>query len=418
MNYLTKALYTLGIFVISLSVAKSDVMGEKKNLAIQPQRVELLSPHIIDLGADFYTTRLTFSPDGKFLAVGDKASANIVIWDIKNNSRQSTIYARSFAGFGRRFAHWDDRQSISWSPDGSFLTNGIGIAHANGNRTRQEVENRIEIWDPMTGQVLNLIDGSAPYSRLNKDGTKLLSVSKKSNEFYVFDIATSTKQEYKTQGVVVVELGWTANDDVIVVGATATMPNWGSAVLSNGEKPVPRTLVAQIFPHNKNLDVKTLQLAAPISDSTSKTDSFPAFSIHSVVTNSATNRVAVQFSGFINEDGEFAMGGNGDGARRATGIAMIDVSQLRVDFWKANEELSDLRSDIGSITFSPNGQYLFALSQNKNIGGVILDSKTGVAIGTLPYSEFSGIAVSPDSTLVAIGRGRKVAIYKFNGKLK
>ena len=120
MNYLTKALYTLGIFVISLSVAKSDVMGEKKNLAIQPQRVELLSPHIIDLGADFYTTRLTFSPDGKFLAVGDKASANIVIWDIKNNSRQSTIYARSFAGFGRRFAHWDDRQSISWAPTEVF----------------------------------------------------------------------------------------------------------------------------------------------------------------------------------------------------------------------------------------------------------------------------------------------------------
>jgi hypothetical protein len=38
--------------------------------------------------------------------------------------------------------------------------------------------------------------------------------------------------------------------------------------------------------------------------------------------------VAVQFSGFINEKGEFAMGGNGGDARRATGIAMIDAKQL------------------------------------------------------------------------------------------
>jgi WD40 repeat protein len=415
MKYLTTMLYALTISAMSSSAATGEVMDEKKNTGDHSQHVTLLPRQTIDLGGDFYTTRLAFSPDGNFLAIGDQSSPNIIVWDIKDRNRRSTIYARSGAGYGGRFAHWDNKQTILWSPDGGFITNGIGIAHANGDPTRQEVENKIEFWDPMTGKVLKLLDGYAPYGRLNNDGSKLLSVAEKHNEFYVFNIPNSTKETYQTQGVVVTGLTWAASDDIVVIGTAVAVPNWGSASMLNGEKPEPGTLVAQIFPRSKTAGIKTLQLAAPVSDKKTTAHSVPAFSVHNVVMNSVTNRVAVEFSGFIDGKNSFVMGGNGGDVHKTTGVAMIEVNELKVSFWKFNDELSDLYSDSGSITFSPDGRYLFILSQDINVGGVILNAKTGAVIGKLPYSEFSGIAVSPDGTLVAIGQGRRVELYTLSG---
>jgi|SRR5471030_1224670 len=43
-------------------------------------------PHIrkrIYIGSGFYVVRVAFSPDGRYIAAGDAASPNIIIWDLE-----------------------------------------------------------------------------------------------------------------------------------------------------------------------------------------------------------------------------------------------------------------------------------------------------------------------------------------------
>src|ERR1039458_5903534 len=49
----------------------------------------------INLGPGFHVVRLAYSPDARYLAIGDAASSNIVIWDLKEKREHSRLHVRS-----------------------------------------------------------------------------------------------------------------------------------------------------------------------------------------------------------------------------------------------------------------------------------------------------------------------------------
>ena len=146
---------------------------------------------------------IKFSPDGRLLAIlstecrGGWGRMHILIWDLKENRLQTNIPLTA-----------DQKMSIGlqgrffWSPDSRVISFGVK-----------------EQWDALTGAALPelpLQQGSD--LRLNKDGTKMLVLEaiKVKPYFRIYNLKDQTVEKIPVDGMWVQSAAWTSDDKILI----------------------------------------------------------------------------------------------------------------------------------------------------------------------------------------------------------
>jgi hypothetical protein len=141
---------------------------------------------------------LSYSPDGRYLAIvvsSELSMADIVVWDTELRKKQSYIHCPYqcdvFPGF-----------EPIWLQGGKVISFGAKFQ-----------------WDALTGQELPNNPAVGRLARLNKNGTKLLTiVGLPSNPSYIhiYDTTTWDLQKLYVDGLYVEAAAWTAEDKILV----------------------------------------------------------------------------------------------------------------------------------------------------------------------------------------------------------
>ena len=139
----------------------------------------------------------TFSPDGRFLATGDKVG-HVVVWDVTTGSPAVTLEVPTMYT-------WDPTQrrhsiggirALAFSPDGDRLAvGGIGrisnIDHLDGHP-------RVEVFDWRSGKRLQELSADSSKGMIEQllflpDGNQLLAVGGHNDGFLImFDLASKS----------------------------------------------------------------------------------------------------------------------------------------------------------------------------------------------------------------------------------
>ncbi|WP_162878143.1 WD40 repeat domain-containing protein [Trinickia diaoshuihuensis] len=313
--------------------------------------------------------KMSFSPDGRFLGLvvtTSESPTDIVVWDVKANKEQARIH------FDQVYANmpWE---KLLWLQGGKIVTFGAQWQ-----------------WDAMTGKALPDNPATGGMARLNKDGTKMLTVSGTIGDpsmIHVYDTRTWAERKIDLEGLQVGGAVWTADDKILAL-VSETADSRGKVANGHHVKPYD-TAIRLIDPTGgaPTRDVwfageKTgdptmpLKTALPV-----ETDMEPSF---------ATNQVFL-YSGEV-----------------------IDSSTLAVrPFWD---------EDTGGITVSPDGHWLFSKGMTsvdpklKPVLNAVVDTTTGKAIThfTGGMEHLGGIAASPDGKWLAIGDENAVYLYRLN----
>ena len=150
---------------------------------------------------------MSFSPDGRYLGIVESTSddvIDIVVWNVERNKEQTRIRC------GR-----DDTDStldrLLWLQGGKVVTFGAGAQ-----------------WDAMTGNRLADNAAMGAMARLNKDGTRMLTVSGAPGEpstIHVYDVKTWAEQNVDAGGLHVDAASWTSDDKVMVTVEATSRTN-------------------------------------------------------------------------------------------------------------------------------------------------------------------------------------------------
>jgi WD40 repeat protein len=397
----------------------SGTLEAKDSLSIQPTDTLMKSASLpasathpkfrrrIEIGSFFRASpvaRVTFSPDSRYLAVGVSGSADIYIWDLQRNEQQSHFKVDHLADElrgGPNNVHWRREEQIRWSPDGRFVTTGIGSTLQHGKFPKLP----IQFWDPLTGALVHTLDVSAWDSGdFNSDGSKLL-ITSLSATFSVYDTRTWIGSEpagqlYKFDtGMPATEgYGWTADNKVLMVGAwSGPLRGRPLPAFELGKTPQKFSkLIQKIDPTGKEpTEITVLSAPRPTNDPRDPFD-LP-FMCHAMVTNHASHKAALRCGGY---------GGYQ--------IRLLDTQTLQTLFVHREEQSSWIAGADWGLAFSPDGQYLYLLARSENdmeVPSKILDTTTGEVVGTFPSGYSSGLAISPDGKTMAVGHLQYVELF-------
>ena len=150
------------------------------------------------IGSVVAVRKLSFSPDSRYLAIvvdPELGKTDIVVWDMEKGKPQSHIHCPYQYGV---LADHD----LLWSRDGKVISFGA---------KRQ--------WDPMTGEALPDNPAIGRAARLNKDGTKMLTIVGALGQpsyIHVYDTKTWELQKIYLDGFAAVAANWTADDKIFV----------------------------------------------------------------------------------------------------------------------------------------------------------------------------------------------------------
>jgi WD40 repeat protein len=311
--------------------------------------------------------KMSFSPDGRFLGLvvtTSESPTDIVVWDVKANKEQARIH------FDQVYADmpWE---KLLWLQGGKVVTFGAKWQ-----------------WDAMTGKALPDNPATGGMARLNKDGTKMLTVSGTLGDpstIHVYDTKTWAERKIDMDGLYVGAAAWTATDKIIVT-ASATAESKGK-VVDGHRVELWDTTIRLIDPTGK-----TPARDAWFAGVSTGDPKFPlrnAFSVESELEPSfGTNQV-------FDESGR-----------------VIDSETLAVrPFWD---------EDWGGIAVSMDGRWLFTKGVTsvdpklKPVPNTIVDTATREAVSrfTGGMEHLGGIAVSRDGELLAIGDENSVYLYR------
>ena len=373
-------------------------------VAMSPAHPHATHPRLRDrfavgsLFSRFYVVRLAFSPDGRHLAIGDAGSANIVIWDLKSNREQARFKVAHLDDARRGGAghmHWYPQEDLVWSPDGRFVTTGVG-------RAEKPEPLPIEFWDPDTGTRAHALDAYSAHSALfNHDGGKLLNIAVDS-KFSIFDTHTWLNDHplgsdlwFDTGYPITQGYAWSSDDKVLMVGI------WAGPLKNN--RALPRFEAGQTPPHFSMLvqkldptgrePVQIGVLAGPVRTDDPKRPFAPPFVCLHMVASREGHRAAVQ-----------------------CGLSVLVVDTLALKTLFIHEEPKDSLIGDGSlgIAFSPDGKYLYMLAhdpRDRDVRSLILDATSGATVGTFPSAESWGLAISPDGSTLALGHRDHVELF-------
>lgn len=317
--------------------------------------------------------KLSFSPDGRYLAIVESPTwmkTDIAVWDVQRNKEQSHIhcpydYSDSF----------DDH--LLWSADGKVISFGA-----------------IKQWDPMTGKALPDNPAIGRSARLNKDGSKMLTIVGEIGEpsyIHVYDTKTWALKKIYADGLEAPFAAWTADDKILVSAAVTTQTHgktvdgrvldWYDAAVRlldpSGKEPTK----AVWFPHKRTGD-PTLPFRYD----------FPVGS--AAETNFATNQIFLDSGGVI--DGE-----------------TLHIRRYH-EFDKTN-----VAPGAFGMAFSQDGKWLylkgatFAVPGKKTMENVVVDTASGEPILKFPgaLGHLGDISASPDGSYLAVGDEHSVLLF-------
>lgn len=351
----------------------------------------------------FYVVRLAFSPDGRYLAVGDAGSPTVVIWDVKNNKEQSRFKVAHLADNrrgGSRHLHWYPKEKLVWSPDGRFVTTGIGQAEAHGN----DPDLPIEFFNPMTGNVEYKLDAySIRSGQFNRDGSKFLTISNE-GRFAIYNTLSWEKQFpggrdlwYDTGMPTTEAYSWTSDDRVLIVGG------WSGPLTNRQRKaralppftpgnipPKFSKIIQKIDPSEKH-PVEISVLAEPVPTNNPQFPYDPPFICATMTLNFSSHRAAIA----------------------CDAIRIIKESSLQTTFIYPIPRELGLKPTYG-MEFGANGRYLYILAHDptdKEVNSKIIDTETGNVVGSFPSADSWGLAISPDGKTMAVGHRNHIELY-------
>ena len=360
------------------SIAASNdqpINTESKEMTVPPipklQKTIDLSDVIKRNGA---VMKMTFSPDSRYLGIvtsPEPGKTDIVVWDLKLDRQQALIHCPPDH-------HNISVQDILWLQDGKVITFGAKWE-----------------WNPMTGEPLpdNPVIGRE--ARLNKDGSKMLTISGPMvgpSYLNIYDTKDWSLQKLYVDGLAVETAAWTAEDKVLV-GVTVTKNSFGKII--DGRKALWYD--------------SALRLLDPIGKSPTKTVWFPeepsgnpkwpftySFPIASkTIPNFAKNEIFLDSGKVIDDD-------------------TLAIRQFR------SFDNTDKAPGAFGMGFSLDGRFLYLKGASFRYGGhapiknSIVNTETGKPLiefeGAMDHE--SGLEVSPDGTSLALGNARFVLIFK------
>ncbi|MGN6232416.1 MAG: WD40 repeat domain-containing protein [Trinickia sp.] len=310
--------------------------------------------------------KMSFSPDGRYLGLVETTSesaTDIVVWDIEANKEQARIHCDSdYADF-----EWE---KLLWLQGGKVVTFGAGPQ-----------------WDAMSGKALPDNPAVGGLERLNKDGTKMLTVSGtigNPSTIHVYDTKTWAEQKIDLEGLQVGSAVWTA-DDKIMATVSETADSRGK--VANGH------------------DVKPYDAAIRLIDPSGKT---PTRDVWFTGKRTGDPQFPLQIAIPVDSDMEPNFVKNQ--VVLGSGLA-IDGATLTIRPFFGEES--------GGIAVSSDGRWLFSKGMTsvdpslKPVLNMVVDAASGK-----PVSQFSGgmnhlggIAASPDGEWLAIGDESSVLLY-------
>lgn len=346
----------------------------------------------INLDPNFYVARLAYSPDGRYLAIGDAASPTILVWDVEQNHEQSRIHTRSNEGqptLPNKWLHWEPGQEIHWSPDGRYITNGVGNAFSNW---KGDLLKTIEFWDPMTGKVIHELPAIAVtgMARFNRDGSKFLVHSGQFGALYrytfiVYDTHTWQSKGFDTGGVIINKLTWTFDDKILVIGF-ANPPDQGNLSSANGRILAHGSTVARVIDLNGKQSPITL-LFEPHKQGK------PGYSCEVLIPDFLNHRVVI-------------VGSNDN-------VTLFDTASMQILYSIDPKNLKYATDGSWGHGLSRDGRYLFLVKHEhkESAESFILDLQTGESVSNFTSENTWGLALNPDGKTFAVGRGREILIY-------
>lgn len=324
-----------------------------------------------DLGSTSVVKKMTFSPDGRYLAIVDNPAhmqTDIVVWDLQLDKKQSHIHCPY--NYGDLSDH-----DLLWSRDGKIISFGA---------KRQ--------WDPMSGEALPDNPAIGRAARLNKDGSKMLTIVGAIGEpsyLHIYDTKDWTLKKIYVDGLAVQTAAWTA-EDKILVGVSVTKEVFGKTIDGHTITRGPDVALRLLDPSGME-PIKAVWFPAIPDDRPKYLPWKQATSVDLSVTSFAANIIAL-------------------GADR-----FVDGKTLKIISYYTLEELENgSRAGGGGKVFSPDGRYLYVkdakwFDNRKPVTNAIIDTSTGKHVAIFDGGD-SGISIRPDGRQLAIGNQRSVQI--------
>lgn len=348
----------------------------------------------INLGSNFAVVRLAYSPDGRYLAIGDAGSSTIVIWDVEQNHEQARIHTRSNEGqptWPSKWLHWNPEQDIYWSPDGRLITNGVGNFQS---AWKGDLLKTIEFWDPMTGKVVHELPAIAINGllRFNQDGSKLLVHSGQFAKEYrysftVYDTHTWQSKDYDTDGVMISKLVWTSNEKVLVTGVPYIDDNTLMRLADGRIIPQGATVARLIDTSNKQEPITTILFPPHKAGEYGYQNDY-------LIPDYVNQRVVL-----IGNDGS---------------LLLLDTRTMKIVYFIEAKQLQQPSNGRRGVDLSSNGRNLFLVQYDNNgqDGSLIFNLDTGQQLGHIASKHAWGLALNPNGKTLAMGRENEVLFYK------
>lgn len=317
---------------------------------------------------------MAFSPDGRYLAIVINtttiAQTDIVVWDMKLNKEQSYIHCQ-----GNYSVQSND--NLLWSIDGKIISFGA---------KRQ--------WDPMTGESIPDNPAIGRAARLNKDGSKMLTIvteadGKHGKHFiYIYDTRTWELQKIYGDGLIIESAAWTS-DDKIMVGVVAGAM-FGKVL--DGHTINHYDVALRLIDPSGKEPIKALWFDSVPDERPHYSPWKRSTEVSLSVSNFASNQIALNAGQIIN------------------GKTMDILTYFTVE----NMENNSVSTGVGGMVFSPNGKYLFIkagewFDGRKPVVNSIIDTTTGKQLAQFGGGN-NGIAISPNGQQLAIGNNTSVQI--------
>ncbi|WP_158300671.1 WD40 repeat domain-containing protein [Chromobacterium sp. ATCC 53434] len=342
-----------------------DVSVPRPKRIIDLRNSEMKSPQI---------RKISFSPDGRYLGIAvstDRIRTDILVWDLKSNGLQSRIHCPF--DYGDMPDH-----DLLWSADGKVISFGAK-----------------KQWDPLSGDALPDNPAIGRGARLNKDGSKMLTIVGIIGEpsyIHVYDTKTWALHRIYVDGLAVVMAAWTT-DDKIVSSATGTRETYGKAI--DGHIVQFKDAAIRLLDPLGKEKTKTVWFSAeptgnPISPLTY------GFAVGAAgKTNFVTNQI------FLN-----------------TG-RVIDGATLSVRRYHSFDEGNATPGAFG-MGFSRSGKFLYLKGSSfpSGSGRVLINNSIVDVVSGKPLVQFGGgldhmgdLAVSPNGDILALGDGYSVILF-------
>jgi WD40 repeat protein len=355
--------------------------------------------------------RITYSPDGQYLAMGVDAAfptglstgkKEIVVWDLKANKEQCRILDLQYYSIGF------PEDALSWSPDGKYITFG----------KCQTKDPNLDLWDPMTGALAKALEVQADSARFNRDGSRLFvctvsGTDPKRAAYRIYDTKSWDYKDYPNEGIGVGTFCWVGNDQLVLAGG------WTMIDPAPGVTPFPvdgirpqsedRLVVRRVDLFNKN-ECRTMV-------KTSFSDPVELANLKKLSPNGYWRTGVADFLNLVAafDGGRIAIGETLGGGE----VMVLDGETLETLYTVGRNSIpaTELPASRGAKTFSTDGKYLFLVGEETTElhkpQSWVLDAKTGAPLTSFPAGD-SGIAVNPVKSEIAVGSAEEVKIFSIN----